>query len=84
MTLTHDGPPRTALAIHQLGGRIGARIDDVRLGGDLPDETVAEIRSALLRQGGLFRGQDHLDDDVRSRSPRPRALTTAHPTVNTR
>ena len=34
MTITDQ--PRTAVSIHQLGGRIGARIDGVRLGGDLP------------------------------------------------
>jgi alpha-ketoglutarate-dependent taurine dioxygenase len=85
MTITHDGPPRTALAIHQLGGRIGARIDDVRLGGDLPDETVAEIRSALLRHKVVFfRGQHHLDDDGHiAFAERLGQLTTAHPTVNT-
>jgi alpha-ketoglutarate-dependent sulfate ester dioxygenase len=85
MTITHDGPPRTALAIHQLGGRIGARIDDVRLGGDLPDETVAAIRSALLRHKVVFfRGQDHLDDDGHiAFAERLGPLTTAHPTVNT-
>ena len=85
MTLTHDGPPRTALAIHQLGGRIGARIDGVRLGGDLPDETVAEIRSALLRHKVVFfRGQHHLDDDGHiAFAEQLGPLTTAHPTVNT-
>ena len=61
MTITDQ--PRTAVSVHQLGGRIGARIDGVRLGGDLPEQTVAEIRTALLRHKVVFfRGQDHLDD----------------------
>src|SRR3954467_11602229 len=34
--------------IHKLGAGIGARIDGVRLDGDLPADAVAEIRSALL------------------------------------
>jgi taurine dioxygenase len=85
MTITHDQQPRTALAVHQLGGRIGARVDDVRLGGDLPDATVAEIRSALLRHKVIFfRGQHHLDDDGHiAFTERLGPLTTAHPTVNT-
>jgi alpha-ketoglutarate-dependent taurine dioxygenase len=83
MTITHDRHP--LLAVSQLGGRIGARIDGVRLGGDLPDETVAEIRSALLRHKVVFfRGQHHLDDDGHiAFAERLGPLTTAHPTVNT-
>ncbi len=83
MTITDQ--PRTAVSIHQLGGRIGARIDGVRLGGDLSEQTVADIRAALLQHKVVFfRGQDHLDDDghigfAELMGP----LTTAHPTVNT-
>lgn len=75
----------TTLSVHQLGGRIGARIDGVRLGGDLPAASVAAIRAALLRHKVVFfRGQHHLDDEghigfAESLGP----LTTAHPTVNT-
>ena len=85
MTITHDRRSETLLAVSQLGGRIGARIDGVRLGGDLPDETVAEIRSALLRHKVVFfRGQHHLDDDGHiAFAERLGPLTTAHPTVNT-
>ena len=54
---------RTALQVRQLGGRIGARIDGVDLGGDLPDDIVAEIRQALLRHKVVFfRDQHGLDD----------------------
>ncbi|WP_137295291.1 TauD/TfdA dioxygenase family protein [Nocardioides dongxiaopingii] len=71
--------------VHQLGARIGARIDGVRLGGDLDAGTVAEVRAALLRHKVVFfRGQDHLDDDSHQAfAERMGPLTTAHPTVNT-
>ena len=84
MTITQD-ERRTALAVHQLGGRIGARIDGVRLGGDLADDVVASIRAALLRHKVVFfRGQEHLDDDGHiAFAERLGPLTTAHPTVNT-
>src|SRR5215218_3641893 len=85
MTITQHEQSQTGLAVQQLGGRIGARIDGVRLGGDLPDQTVAEIRSALLRHKVVFfRGQEHLDDDGHiAFAERLGPLTTAHPTVNT-
>lgn len=52
------------IAVTQLGSRIGARIDDVELSGDLAPGTVAEIRAALLRHKVVFfRDQLHLDDD---------------------
>ncbi|SDI08613.1 taurine dioxygenase [Actinokineospora alba] len=51
------------IGVVKLGANIGARIDGVRLGGDLDAATVADIRSALLASKVVFfRGQDHLDD----------------------
>jgi len=75
----------TGLTVHKIGGRIGARIDGVRLAGDLPDETVAAIRDAILEHKVVFfRGQDHLDDEGQiAFGERLGPLTTAHPTVNT-
>jgi alpha-ketoglutarate-dependent taurine dioxygenase len=56
------GPPM-AMTVTQLGSRIGARIDGVKLSGDLDAETVADIRKALLRHKVIFfRDQHHLDD----------------------
>ncbi|UQX11551.1 TauD/TfdA dioxygenase family protein [Candidatus Mycobacterium methanotrophicum] len=53
-----------ALSVTRLGSRIGARVDEVRLGGDLDVDTVNEIRRALLDHKVIFfRGQHHLDDD---------------------
>ena len=85
MTLVHEAPATTTPRVHQLGGRIGARIDGVRLGGDLTDDTVACIRSALLQHKVVFfRDQHHLDDDAHiGFAERFGPLTTAHPTVNT-
>jgi alpha-ketoglutarate-dependent sulfate ester dioxygenase len=51
------------VTVTKLGSRIGARVDGVRLGGDLDPATVAEIRHALLAHKVIFfRGQHHLDD----------------------
>ena len=50
--------------VTRLGSRIGARVDGVRLGGDLDTATVCEIRRALFAYRVIFfRGQLHLDDD---------------------
>jgi alpha-ketoglutarate-dependent taurine dioxygenase len=84
MTLTRDARDTTVTA-QQLGGRIGARLDGARLGGDLPDSAIESIRAALLRHKVVFfRGQHHLDDDEHiAFAERLGPLTTAHPTVNT-
>ncbi|KZS84167.1 TauD/TfdA dioxygenase family protein [Mycobacterium persicum] len=51
------------IAVHKLSSRIGARIDGVRLGGDLPPAAVEQIRTALLTHKVIFfRDQHHLDD----------------------
>lgn len=51
------------ITVTKLGSRIGARVDGVRLGGDLDDATVEQIRRALLTHKVIFfRGQHHLDD----------------------
>jgi alpha-ketoglutarate-dependent taurine dioxygenase len=83
MTISIDR--RTDVEVHQIGGRIGARIDGVRLGADLGEEAVAAIRAALLRHKVVFfRGQDHLDDEGQiAFAEQLGTLTTAHPTVNT-
>ena len=51
------------VTVTKLGSRIGARVDGVRLGGDLDPATVGEIRQALLTHKVIFfRNQHHLDD----------------------
>ena len=72
----------TTLDLHQVAGRIGARIDGVRLRGDLDSATFNAINAALLRHKVLFlRGQQHLDDASQEAFARRFGETVAHPTV---
>jgi alpha-ketoglutarate-dependent taurine dioxygenase len=78
------GHPTTP-TVHRLGGRIGARVDDLRLSGDLDRAELATLRGAILEHKVVFlRGQHHLDDvQHRAFAELLGPLTTAHPTVNT-
>ncbi|SDF74004.1 taurine dioxygenase [Lentzea fradiae] len=71
------------VTVHRLGAGIGARVDGVRLGGDLPADTVAELRAALLAHKVVFlSGQHHLDDAGQLAFARLLGEPTlAHPTV---
>ncbi|MET9599306.1 TauD/TfdA family dioxygenase [Streptomyces sp. NPDC006459] len=72
----------TAVTVTKIGGRIGAEIGGVQLGGDLPDGTVAEIRAALLAHKVVFfRGQDHLDEAGHEAFAQLLGAPVAHPTV---
>ncbi|MFC9440929.1 TauD/TfdA dioxygenase family protein [Nocardia sp. NPDC057030] len=80
MTIAHA--PSSA-SVTKLGARIGARVDNVRLGGDVDAATVEVIRRALVEHKVIFfRGQDQLTEDGQYEfaqllgSP-----TTPHPTV---
>ena len=75
----------TQVTVQQLGGRIGALVDGVRLGPDLDPVALSEVRAALLKHKVIFlRGQHHLDDDEHvGFAELLGPLTTAHPTVNT-
>ncbi|MCW2760539.1 MAG: dioxygenase [Marmoricola sp.] len=77
--------PAAPLRVRKVGGRIGAVVEGVRLGGDLDPHAVAQVRAALLEHKVLFfRGQHHLDDDEQiAFAELLGPLTTAHPTVNT-
>lgn len=55
MTVSVTAP----ITVTKLGSRIGARIDGVKLGGDLDQGTVAEIRRALLEHKVVFFGGQH-------------------------
>ncbi|WP_031468413.1 TauD/TfdA dioxygenase family protein [Sciscionella sediminilitoris] len=83
MTIRAGVRNSTGAEVVQLGARIGARIDGVRLGGDLDAETVAEIRAALLRHKVIFfREQGHLDEHGQLAFARLLGTPTlAHPTV---
>ncbi|MFD9477550.1 MULTISPECIES: TauD/TfdA dioxygenase family protein [Streptomyces] len=72
----------TSTTVTRIGGRIGAEIGGVKLGGDLPDGTVAEIRAALLAHKVVFfRGQDHLDEAGHEAFAQLLGAPVAHPTV---
>ncbi|HET7072554.1 MAG TPA: TauD/TfdA family dioxygenase [Mycobacterium sp.] len=52
------------ITVTKLGSRIGARVDGVRLGGDLEPAAIDRIRQALLTHKVVFfRHQHHLDDE---------------------
>ncbi|THA68590.1 TauD/TfdA family dioxygenase [Streptomyces sp. A0958] len=74
--------PAPAVTVQKLGGRIGAVVSGVRLGGDLDPETVAAVRAALLANKVIFfRGQDHLDEESHEAFGRLLGTPVAHPTV---
>ncbi|MGW1602900.1 TauD/TfdA dioxygenase family protein [Streptomyces eurythermus] len=79
MTTTTPAP---VVTVQKVGGRLGAVLTGVRLGGDLPADTVAEIRAALLEHKVVFfRGQDHLDEEQHEAFGRLLGTPVAHPTV---
>jgi taurine dioxygenase len=72
----------TRIGVQPLTPRIGAEITGVDLAAELPDETRAEIRSALLSHRVVFFRDQHLEADdqlafARGLGP----LTRAHPTL---
>ena len=70
------------LDIAPVGGRIGAEIRGVRLGGDLDDATIAAIRAALVKHKVIFfRNQKHLDDESHEAFAGRLGKPLAHPTV---
>lgn len=83
MTVDQVAP---SVTVTKLGTHIGARIEGVRLGGDLAPAAVAAIRSALGEHKVIFfREQHHLTEDGQYEfaellgSP-----TTPHPTVTSK
>ncbi|MFF5444216.1 TauD/TfdA dioxygenase family protein [Streptomyces sp. NPDC012888] len=75
-------PTTTPVTVTRIGGRIGALIEGVRLGGDLDAPTVGRIRAALLAHKVVFfRGQDHLDETSHEAFAELLGAPVAHPTV---
>ncbi|MEU3269788.1 TauD/TfdA family dioxygenase [Saccharomonospora sp. NPDC006951] len=74
---------RTGISVTRIGGGIGARIEGVRLSGDLAATTISAIRAALLANKVVFfRDQHHLDDAGQQAFGRLLGeLTLPHPTV---
>ena len=80
MAITSAEPSPAKLTVTKLGSRIGARIDGVRLSGELEPDTVDEIHRALLRHKVIFfRGQHHLDDDEQLGFARLLGTPIGHP-----
>jgi taurine dioxygenase len=70
------------MIVTQLGSRIGARIDGVRLDGDLDAGTVDDIRDALLRHKVIFLPDQHHLGDAEQQAFAARIGTPiAHPAV---
>ena len=75
-------PSISTLTVTQLGSHIGARIDGVRLAGDLDTDTVEQVRNALLRHKVIFfPNQHHLDDAEQHAFAARIGTPIAHPTV---
>src|ERR1700746_4161296 len=75
-------PSTSTLTVTQLGSRIGARVDGVRLTGDPDAATVGRIREALLRHKVIFfRNQHHLDDAQQQAFAARLGTPIAHPSV---
>ena len=74
------------LRVVRLGANIGARVEGVRLGADVDEETAAQINDALIEHKVIFfRGQHHLDDESQLAFARTLGTpTAAHPTVTSR
>jgi taurine dioxygenase len=80
-TAQRSQPTSIHLDIHPLASRIGARIGDIRLSGDLPDAAIAAIEAALAKHKVIFfRDQGHLDDAEQERFAARLGDLVAHPT----
>lgn len=63
--------------------RIGAEVRNIKLSGDLPDQTIAAINSVLLeRKVIFFRDQGHLDDAEQERFALRLGNLVPHPTMH--
>jgi taurine dioxygenase len=64
MNVVQSSKPTTStIRVRRLGGRIGAELQGVALGGSLSGHEVAEIRQALLAHRVIFfRDQEQFDD----------------------
>ncbi|WP_328394678.1 TauD/TfdA dioxygenase family protein [Nocardia sp. NBC_00416] len=83
MSVDHTADTVTTVQVVKLGTHIGARIDGVRLCGDLDPGIVAAVRAALDEHKVIFfRGQHHLTEDGQYEFAELLGNpTTPHPTV---
>lgn len=77
---------QAGITVEKLGEHIGARIDGVRLGGDLPAERAEAIRLALaINKVVVFEGQHQLDDEAQyAFAERLGTPTEPHPTLTSK
>jgi taurine dioxygenase len=70
------------LAVHRIGGVIGAEVRGVKISGELPRATVTAIHQALLRHKVLFFRDQNLDDATQEAFARLWGKKLiAHPTI---
>jgi taurine dioxygenase len=84
MTVTDTAAsPQVHIEIRPLAGRIGAELAGVDAGTELADETIAEIRNALLVHRVVFLRRQHLDYESQvAFARRFGSLTLGHPTLS--
>ena len=81
MPLQLSQPVPFDLDVRPLAGRIGAQIDNIRLGGDMPDAAIEAIEAALSKyKVTFFRRQGHLDDAGQEHFAARFGALEAHPT----
>ena len=88
MTLTQEpttreaGERRSAVEARPVAGFIGAEISGVDLTGELTDQEVADIRSALVRHKVIFFRDQHISPEQQVAFGRLFGeITAAHPTL---
>jgi alpha-ketoglutarate-dependent taurine dioxygenase len=74
----------TSLRVTKVGGLIGAVVDGIRIGADVPAAAFAELRAALLAHRVIFlRDQQHATDaDQLAFARLFGEVTRPHPTVS--
>lgn len=71
------------IEVIKCAARIGAEIRNIKLSGDLPDQTTAAIKSLLLEHKVIFfRDQGHLDDIEQERFAVRLGKLAPHPIVD--
>ncbi|WP_027574561.1 TauD/TfdA family dioxygenase [Bradyrhizobium sp. WSM1743] len=72
----------TGFNVIKRAARIGAEVVNIKLSGDLSDETIKAINDTLLEHKVVFfRDQGHLDDDEHERFARRLGKLVPHPTM---
>ncbi|MEK9281041.1 TauD/TfdA family dioxygenase [Bradyrhizobium sp. ISRA442] len=81
MALMYNVIPRNDVI--KRAARIGAEVRNVKLSGDLPNQTIAAINSAVLEQKVIFfRDQGHLDESELEHFASRLGKLAPHPTIS--